>query len=196
MRASRSADGERLLREHRDALLGMEAERRSLLAALRESERERAALAETLARQGPQAAGSARIQAAGEEAADASAAGVPATDDHLKRAAKIAPVAPVRVLVADNPGSMAGAGEAFVLNRTELLLGRAIECDIRIGDGYVSRRHARLSCTPEAVEINDLDSVNGIIVNGHRVRTATLADGDVVEFGVHRYRLVERAPGA
>ena len=83
-------------------------------------------------------------------------------------------------------------GEAFLLDRADLLLGRAIECDIRIGDGYVSRRHARFRCTQEAVEIDDLNSVNGIVVNGRRVRRATLAHGDIVEIGAHRFRLVEQ----
>lgn len=230
--SSRGTHQERLLREHRDALLGMEIERRSLLDALRQAERERAALAEALARRvegvvgtGPRATGPAEGSPLNAEPVGAARAGTAefppeplpadlpeehqeehpedraqdeaqpdqvARQEHTEPPAWTPPAAPVRMLIEETASAVAGPGEAFVLNRDELLLGRAVECDIRIGDGYVSRRHARVRCTPEAVEIDDLNSINGIVVNGRRVRRAVLADGDVVEIGVHRFRLVER----
>jgi DNA-binding NtrC family response regulator len=50
-------------------------------------------------------------------------------------------------------------------------------------DGQASRRHARLTVHGERVSIEDLDSRNGISVNGERVERATLGDRDVIRVG-------------
>jgi DNA-binding NtrC family response regulator len=67
----------------------------------------------------------------------------------------------------------------------ELVLGRDEEASVRlIGDG-VSRRHAVLRREPgtAALVLADLESRNGIFVNGHRVTTMSLGAGDVVRLG-------------
>ncbi len=53
------------------------------------------------------------------------------------------------------------------MNRT--LIGRALECDVRIPDANVSRHHATIVRMGDAVHITDLGSSNGTYVNGDRI---------------------------
>ncbi len=65
-------------------------------------------------------------------------------------------------------------------------IGRATDNDIVIQDVLVSRHHAYLApCTsgPLRGEIRDTNSINGTFVNGIRVGSAVLAEGDVVTIG-------------
>lgn len=62
-------------------------------------------------------------------------------------------------------------------------IGRT-ECALTIDDSAVSRRHALLDITAQAVVITDLGSANGTLVNGARIASATaLRPGDVVRIG-------------
>ncbi|BBX74701.1 ATP-binding cassette domain-containing protein [Mycobacterium shinjukuense] len=62
-------------------------------------------------------------------------------------------------------------------------IGRATDNDIVIQDVLASRQHAFLTSTPLGTEIRDAHSVNGTFVNGVRVGSAILTDGDVVTIG-------------
>jgi ABC-type multidrug transport system ATPase subunit len=62
-------------------------------------------------------------------------------------------------------------------------IGRATDNDIVIQDVLASRHHAFLIKTPLGTEIRDAHSVNGTFVNGVRVGSAVLNDGDVVTIG-------------
>ena len=62
-------------------------------------------------------------------------------------------------------------------------IGRATDNDIVIPDVLASRHHATLIPTPGGMEIADNRSINGTFVNGTRVDTALLNDGDVVTIG-------------
>ncbi|WP_081665062.1 ATP-binding cassette domain-containing protein [Mycobacterium sp. UM_CSW] len=61
-------------------------------------------------------------------------------------------------------------------------IGRAAESDIVVYDVLASRHHATLLHTPLGTEIRD-NSINGTFVNGTRVGSAILTDGDVVTIG-------------
>ena len=70
-------------------------------------------------------------------------------------------------------------------------IGRGTEADLRINDPSVSRNHARVvvAAGPDGglqISIDDLDSTNGVIVNGQRVRHAELTDGSRIEIGSTR----------
>ncbi|BBZ39316.1 ATP-binding cassette domain-containing protein [Mycobacterium conspicuum] len=71
-------------------------------------------------------------------------------------------------------GTTVGAGTVTV--------GRAADNDIVVDDVLASRQHATLSLTPLGTEIRDR-SVNGTFVNGTRVGSAILSEGDVVTIG-------------
>ncbi len=62
-------------------------------------------------------------------------------------------------------------------------IGRSLENDIVIHDVLASRHHAFLTPTPVGTEIRDAHSINGTFVNGIRVGSALLAEGDVVTIG-------------
>lgn len=65
-----------------------------------------------------------------------------------------------------------------------IVLGRAAECPISIEDALVSRNHAELIITPGRVVIRDLDSRNGVRVNGIRITEPTeLFSNDRVRLG-------------
>ncbi|BDB40755.1 MULTISPECIES: FHA domain-containing protein [Mycobacterium] len=62
-------------------------------------------------------------------------------------------------------------------------LGRSTDNDIVIQDVLASRHHASLQLTPLGAEIRDNNSVNGTFVNGVRVGSAILSEGDLVTIG-------------
>ena len=62
-------------------------------------------------------------------------------------------------------------------------IGRATDNDIVIPDVLASRHHATLVPGPSGTEIRDERSINGTFVNGARVDSKVLSDGDVVTIG-------------
>jgi pSer/pThr/pTyr-binding forkhead associated (FHA) protein len=65
-----------------------------------------------------------------------------------------------------------------------IVLGRAAECPITIEDALVSRNHAELVVTTSSVVIRDLESRNGVRVNGVRITEPTeLKANDRVRLG-------------
>jgi two-component system, cell cycle response regulator len=74
------------------------------------------------------------------------------------------------------------------LEREQVTLGRALDADIRVNDSRASRLHSRISCERnEAGEtryrLSDLESTNGTLLNGKRIESAFLEDGDKFEIG-------------
>ena len=58
-----------------------------------------------------------------------------------------------------------------------VVLGRSKDCDIRLADPNVSRRHAEVRPDgPNWIAV-DLDSTNGIEIDGKRVKELALTDG-------------------
>jgi hypothetical protein len=74
-------------------------------------------------------------------------------------------------------------GERREIDRRRVVIGRSKECDIQLDDPNVSRRHAELRQEGTAYWIVDLESTNGIEVNGRRLKRAKLEDGDTVTLG-------------
>jgi pSer/pThr/pTyr-binding forkhead associated (FHA) protein len=64
-----------------------------------------------------------------------------------------------------------------------MVLGRHSEADIRLPLPDVSRRHCRFVFDHGQWRIFDLGSLNGILVNGKRVDSAELHEGDVIAIG-------------
>ncbi len=75
------------------------------------------------------------------------------------------------------------------LEREEVILGRALEADVRVNDTKVSRRHAKINKIvneeTNAVEyvLTDFGSRSGILVNGQRVSREVLQNGDKITIG-------------
>jgi len=72
----------------------------------------------------------------------------------------------------------------LVIDRHPFVIGRSPSlADLVIDDGAVSRRHAVIEHTADGWVITDLDSTNGIIVDGEVVRHAVLRAGVVMSIG-------------
>jgi hypothetical protein len=68
-------------------------------------------------------------------------------------------------------------------------LGRAPDCDIRVNDAAVARRHAKIVLDDQdCVYLTDLDTANGTFVNGNRVHEIQLQDNDEICVGFHSFR--------
>ncbi len=78
---------------------------------------------------------------------------------------------------------LVGGGRRNVLSGSRVDLGRSREADIVVQDPNVSRRHAELRQEGTTYWIVDLDSTNGIEINGRRAKRAKLDPGDTVTIG-------------
>ena len=62
-------------------------------------------------------------------------------------------------------------------------IGRSAAADLILDAVLVSRIHCRLEANQETLEVTDLESTNGIYVNGERVVTAHMIPGDRLKVG-------------
>lgn len=83
-----------------------------------------------------------------------------------------------------------GMGTRYTLNDKPLIIGRGSDCDIRINDYSVSRRHARIQPVAEGFMAVDLQSTNGTFVNDVAASMCKLADGDYLRVGNCIYRFL------
>jgi hypothetical protein len=74
-------------------------------------------------------------------------------------------------------------GTRHEITKRRVVLGRGKDADIQVTDPNVSRRHAEVVQEGAAYWVVDLDSTNGIEVNGQRTRRAKLQPGDTVKLG-------------
>ncbi len=81
-------------------------------------------------------------------------------------------------------------GTRYVVGAKPLFLGRGENCDIRINDGSVSRRHASVQLTESGCAVTDLGSLNGTFLNDTPVSAAVLSDGDYLRVGNCIYRFL------
>ena len=82
-------------------------------------------------------------------------------------------------------------GATYALDGTSRI-GRSDESDIVLNDPSVSRTHAVVEMSGGGAILRDLDSTNGTFLNGRRIRTEPLRDGDEVKFGNTRLRFEAR----
>ncbi len=77
-------------------------------------------------------------------------------------------------------------GDYYPLDPETLVVGRDEKCAIQVIDELVSRRHMQVRCdeADQSYHALDMDSVNGVGINGRRISAETaLADGDVIQVG-------------
>jgi pSer/pThr/pTyr-binding forkhead associated (FHA) protein len=115
---------------------------------------------------------------------------LPRVPDRERRRA----TATVKQLAPGRYVAIEDAGEVVLLPLTAEVthLGRSQSADIVLDDASVSRRHAIITVRAGRTVVLDDRSLNGIVVNGARVREATLDDGDTIVIGrvVLRYHEV------
>jgi type II secretory pathway predicted ATPase ExeA len=80
-----------------------------------------------------------------------------------------------------------------VFNRMTLgqrtLLGRSEHNDVWLPSPYLSRHHAVIVGTPQGYYVVDLNSTNGLALNGRQVERAVLCDQDVLSIGPFRMKV-------
>jgi hypothetical protein len=88
--------------------------------------------------------------------------------------------------VSDGRAMLVGGGKRTVLSGSRVVLGRSRDCDVRLDDPNVSRRHAELRREEGGWVVADLGSTNGVKVNGRQVSEAPLKPGDEIVLGLER----------
>jgi hypothetical protein len=94
----------------------------------------------------------------------------------------------LRVLVRDE----GGAEVVYPLGR-HTTIGRTPDNDIQVNTTFVSRHHAVLLAGLDHCIVEDLNSTNGLQVNGQRVGRQLLHDGDIVTIGKTHFRYQTRS---
>jgi S-DNA-T family DNA segregation ATPase FtsK/SpoIIIE len=98
-----------------------------------------------------------------------------------------------KLVVVEGPD----AGTEFPVAPGTVFLGRdAASSDLTLSDPLVSKRHARVDVFSHAVRLVDLNSANGIEVDGGLVTRIDLEDGDTVRLGDTVLRAAIAAPAA
>ncbi|MFH1023439.1 MAG: FHA domain-containing protein [Planctomycetota bacterium] len=87
-------------------------------------------------------------------------------------------------------------GREITLTRPRHRIGRTAECEIVFDTPSVSRVHAEILETAEGLLIRDLESKNGITVNGQAIQEAILTTGDEVVLGSVRLKFTAPAGAA
>ena len=88
-----------------------------------------------------------------------------------------------------------GGGDPIPLLKSKLLIGRRDECDITLRFPNVSSHHCELELVDGYWQIVDLNSSNGIKVNGIRCPQNWLLPGDEVAIARHKFEIKYTAVG-
>ena len=97
--------------------------------------------------------------------------------------------------MADTYGELVpvGGGDPVPLLKKSLLVGRRESCDIVLRFSNVSAHHCQLTINGGYWSVRDLNSRNGVKVNGMRVTEKRIDPGDILSIAKHRYE-VKYAP--
>jgi adenylate cyclase len=82
-----------------------------------------------------------------------------------------------------------GGGDSMPLVQDHLVIGRRESCDIRLNFPNVSSQHAELVFKDGYWFVKDLNSTNGVKVNGSRVFQKVLLPGDELTIGKRKYTI-------
>lgn len=85
------------------------------------------------------------------------------------------------------------SGNYFTLDADTVVVGRDEGCDIQIVDEMVSRRHFQVRQADEKHFLMDLQSANGVKINGHQVnKEVALHDRDAITIGETKLLYTEK----
>jgi pSer/pThr/pTyr-binding forkhead associated (FHA) protein len=86
------------------------------------------------------------------------------------------------------PALGAGRTREITIGKEEFLLGRGLDCDLRVNDDDISRHHCLIRLRGSEATLTDLGSSNGTFLNGKRVLSqVALSSGDEIRVGKYRF---------
>ena len=110
-----------------------------------------------------------------------------APKDHSKETLTTQTIPAVQSLI--NAVLVLNNGERVVLEGDSLKIGRQATCRVVFNDSNVSREHAQMRRTADGWKVLDLNSTNGIKINGQKIVTEQLlVNGDELAFGTSTAR--------
>jgi type II secretory pathway predicted ATPase ExeA/pSer/pThr/pTyr-binding forkhead associated (FHA) protein len=74
----------------------------------------------------------------------------------------------------------------FDLPMGRAVVGRTGDNDLQIRSRFVSRHHIQINTDNEKTTVEDLNSTNGMLIEGKRVQYRVMEDGDVIQLGEHK----------
>lgn len=80
----------------------------------------------------------------------------------------------------------------FTVEKYPVSIGRSSKNDIAVQDPCFSRKHCIIEETKKGYRVKDLDSKNGIKVNGQSVKASDVMNGDVITIGTHDFILSDK----
>ncbi|HVT07906.1 MAG TPA: FHA domain-containing protein [Polyangia bacterium] len=139
-----------------------------------------------------------------EGAGAAAVAPAPSPEEPVVQAVEAQPTIPLRALTDQglDPTPAAGpparlvvmttdlAGREVALDKASLVIGRTDENDVVLNHRSISRHHAKLVRDGDRYTIVDLQSANGVRVNGEDYERIELNPGDLLELGHVKLRFV------
>lgn len=101
-----------------------------------------------------------------------------------RRPRPAAPGTPHLLITTRAPGGSGSGEREYPLDAETTVIGRSVECDIRLNDTGVSRRHGEIRRLPDGQFLYvDAGSTNGSLVNGRAATQVKLVNGDRIELG-------------
>ena len=76
-----------------------------------------------------------------------------------------------------------GSPQRLMISKDKMILGRSPKADVQLRSTLVSRQHISLERIDAELICKDLDSHNGLLLNGIRVHSVALRDGDTLQIG-------------
>lgn len=74
-------------------------------------------------------------------------------------------------------------GETVHLTGPEIIIGRGSTAQVILSDSGASRHHARILWSGKIGGLEDLQSTNGTVLNGTRITSSPIEQGDVIQIG-------------
>jgi hypothetical protein len=78
------------------------------------------------------------------------------------------------------------------LDQARFSIGRKPHCDMQIDDSSVSKEHAVILTVGNDQILEDLDSTNGTLVNGNKIKKHILQNNDIIDIGRYQLRYVNQ----
>jgi len=83
-----------------------------------------------------------------------------------------------------------GSKVASVVLKGTMVFGRSDEADFVLDSTVVSRKHFEIVCEGKNAFLRDLDSANGVKINGSDIKEKWLVDGDMIEVRPYNFMFI------